>query len=226
MISNNPARRFSLTAASHALGMPPMRPAKQSFEVRCAVPGALKVLVVDATNNIRKAEHDMTRTIVEALKQRNVPVTANSPVLATDVRSFAAAFETEETWNTLLLLSHGRAVAGEGVDILRLGDWRTHWFLANAVDMKLEDKAVFLGVCEGACEDATYVLLRDQLALLLVAPTGKLTTLEAIAFFPPALAELLGHEELTPELVHEAIRKHGALAGGKMTIQSGVGLAE
>jgi hypothetical protein len=203
-----------------------MRPAKRSFEVRCAVPGALKVLVVDATGNIRNVEHNMTRTIVDALRQRNVPMTANSPVLATDVRTFAEAFETQEEWNTLLLLSHGRAVAGERADILRLGELRTHWFLANAVDMKLEDKAVFLGVCEGACADATYVLLRDQLALLLVAPTGKLTTGEAIAFFPPVLSELLGHDELTPELVQDAIRTHAALARDKMTIQSGVGLAE
>lgn len=202
-----------------------MRPAKRSFEVRCAVPGELKVLIVDATANVRKFEHDMTRTISDALKALGVPMTANSPVLAKDVNAFAEAFATEEPWNTLLLISHGRAVPG-GPDVLRLGDLRTHWFLANAVDMKLEDKAVFLAVCEGACEDATYVLLRDQLALLLAAPKGKLSKKEALAFFPPALGDLLGKKEITPEDVDAVIKKHSGLAGDKMAILSAVGLTE
>ena len=202
-----------------------MRPAKRSFEVRCSVPGELKVLVVDATANIRNFEHEMTRTICAELKGRGVLMTANSPVLAMDVKTFADGFSGEEPWNTLLLISHGRAVH-QGADVLRLGDLRTHWFLANAVDMKLEDKAVFLAVCEGACEDATYVLLRDQLALVLTAPKGKLSKKEAIAFFPPVLSELLGKKEITPEDVDRAIKKHGALAGDKMALLSAVGLAE
>jgi len=85
---------------------------------------------------------------------------------------------------------------------------------------------VFLAVCEGACEDATYVLLRDQLALLLTAPTASLLKSEAIAFFPPMVAELVGKPEITPEDVNAAIKKHAALAGGKMAILSAVGLAE
>jgi hypothetical protein len=204
-----------------------MRPANRSLEVRCAVPGTLKVHVVDATGNLRKFEHDMTKAIVDALKQGQVPTTASSPVLATDVKSFAAAFDDGDTWNVLLLISHGRAKAG-APDVLRLGDLRTHWFLANAVEMNLNDKAVFLAVCDGACEDAPYVLLRDQLALVLTAPSGKLDATEAQAFFPAVFIELhrLGKQEISPEDIDAAIKRHSSLAAGKMRILSAVGLPE
>ena len=202
-----------------------MRPKKGSFEVRCSVQGELIVLVVDATANIKGFEHEMTKGIVADMQKAGVAVTSNSPVLASDLNSFKEAFGAQEPWNSLLLVSHGRA-ALDGSDYLRLTDLRANWFLANTIDMKLEDKAVFLAVCEGACQDATYVLLRDQAALLLTAPTSTLLADEARAFFPPVFAELLGNTEITPEDVDAAVKKHAAHARGKMTLLSAVGLTE
>jgi hypothetical protein len=178
-------------------------------------------LVVDATANLKNFEHKLTSEIARQLSQLKIPMTRNSPVLAKSFTEFADAFAIDDDWNVLLLVSHGRSVAG-GPDLLQLADLRANWFLANGVDMKIADKAVFLAVCEGACEDAVYVLLRDQVALLLVAPGAPLKGTEARDFFPTVLGELLGKTEITPEQVGAAVRKHAALAAGKMKIHSAV----
>lgn len=203
-----------------------MRPAKSSFDVRCSIPGELKVLVVDATANVKKFEHNLTQAIVADLHANGVRTTTTSPVLATNFHAFSAAFDVNEEWNALLLVSHGRAVpVPDGADVLRLADIRANWFLANGLDMRLKDKAVFLAVCEGACEDAVYVLLRDQLALLLVAPAERLKGTEAKAFFPAVLGDLRQASELTPEVVNAAVRQRASLGGGKMRLLSAVGIA-
>jgi len=200
-------------------------PATNSFEVASAVNGQMLVHVVDATNNVNNFEHDTTRWICDELRRRNVALSAESPRLPTTLKAFTEAFRSKDAWNTLLLFSHGRREKN-GADYLRLADVRANWFLANGVDMGVTDKAVFLCVCEGACSDAEYVLLRDQLAMILVAPTTSLTRDEAKALFPAVLSDFVGKKGITPEEVRDAIAKHRNAANNKMTVFSAVGFAK
>jgi hypothetical protein len=104
---------------------------------------------------------------------------------------------------------------------------RAHWYLANGVDLKVEDKLVLLCVCEGACQDALYVLLRDQLALMLAAPMKKLSRSEAETFVPAVLKELQAMAvEITPEIFRDVIENHAAKANNKIAVFSAVGFVD
>ncbi len=191
--------------------------------VRTSVARPFVVHVVDATSNLDGFEHACTTAICAALRAANVPLTPSSPHLAMDMQALGEAFAIEETWSVLLFVSHGEREPGETADYVRLGDHDATWFMLHGIDLRLTDKAAFLCVCDGDCDDARWTLVREQLGLIMVAPSEKITDAEARAFFPAVLQELYEMQiDIAPEHAKYVVGRHAAVANGKMVVRSGV----
>jgi hypothetical protein len=160
--------------------------------VRTSVALPFVVHVVDATSNRDGFEHDCTRAMCTALRAANVPLTPSSPHLAMDMQALGEAFAIEETWSVLLFVSHGEREPDGTADYVRLGDHDATWFMLHGIDLRLTDKAAFLCVCDGDCDDARWTLVREQLGLFMVAPREKITDGEARAFFPRCFKSCTG----------------------------------
>ncbi|AUX43650.1 uncharacterized protein SOCE26_051020 [Sorangium cellulosum] len=175
----------------------------------------------------------MTRDLCATLKAVGISLVGESPYLPMNVGTFDDVFRGHATdgWNGLLLVSHGAPPRKPGdAAVLRIGDLRTNWFLANAVPMNLNDKAVFLAICSGACEDAIWVLLREQLALTITGSNTSLSGREVREFFPAFLIDVdqasKAHGQITPEALRVAAERHAGRANNKIKVLSAVGFAK
>ena len=182
------------------------------------------MIVIDATNNIKGVEHEMTRKVTADLAAGGVLLAGQAPYLVGSFGQLVDILGDDDLdWNALLLVSHGaRKHAPGDADPVRFGEISAvgqtpgTWWLLNGAEMNVQDKAVFLAVCYGAGEDASEVALERQLALTLTGSRETLKKSEILAFFPPALIATAKEAELSAEAIAGVVEKHNALANGKM----------
>jgi hypothetical protein len=189
------------------------------MNVEFSITRPIVVHVVDASSNRDRFEHACTSAMTEALRAAGIAVTASSPHLAMTVAELNDAFAVEDEWNLLLFVSHGERDPGNA-NYLRVADHDGHWYLLHGIDLHLENKAACLCVCEGDNVDAWWTLIKEQLAIWCIAPTGGTTDAQARAFFP-AVIEEMHHMGVRIERDHaqEAVGNHNAKAGGMMVVR-------
>jgi hypothetical protein len=190
-----------------------------------AIQRPILVHVVDASSNLDGFEHACTHAMTDTLRAAGVRVTASSPQLAMSLPELNHSFAVEDEWNLLLFVSHGEREPDGKADYLRVADQEGHWYLLHGLELHVQDKAICLCVCEGDTEDAWWTVIREQLAIWCIAPTGKITDTQAGAFFPAVIEEM--HHmgvAITPGYAKRAVDEHNAKAGGMMVVRSGVGM--
>jgi hypothetical protein len=144
----------------------------------------------------------------------NVPLFRGEILRPASFDAVERAFQEVEPASAVLVFAHG-----DGDDAaVTMADFTERWEIWSAMDLRLEGKLVELCVCESAFLPALEnIIYGHTFALMLVAPSHKISGEEAIAFFPSFFGSLREqYEDLEPEFVEKQVDALKHLAGHKM----------
>jgi hypothetical protein len=198
------------------------------LEVRSTVVGEPRVRIINATNNVKGYENEMTEMLVTRLGWAEVPVERTSS--PTTPSEFFAALGTGGEYNVLILIAHGGAKDGpkdpKAIEV-DLSGLAAPWLLLTGATAELGDKLVMLATCDGHCEDTVSTFVTDHhLALFLLASTRKVQPDEVYNVFPAILKTLKKEAKDTGSFCGETVERarRGNDSKNAYRVTSGVGL--
>ena len=164
-----------------------------------SIPGKPTLLVVDASCNLEGWESDFCSRLFAVMRKRGLLLTETSPIRTERPQQLAPHVESQQAFNSVLLLGHGK---GDGVEPGR--DIGSYWAWLNAQDGLLP-KLVALCTWERYDQSLSHEILESPqtFAPLALAPQSPMTPREAGLYFLKFFTELDLHSDgsLTGKMV-------------------------
>ena len=156
-----------------------------------SIPGKPTILVVDASSNLEGWESEFCSRLFAAMKKRGLSLTGTGPVATENPQQLAPHVESQEAFNCILLLGHGK---GDGVE--PGSDIGSYWAWLNAQDGLLP-KLVALCTWERYDQSLSHEILEssETFAPLALSPQSPMTPREAGLYFLKFFTELDLHSE-------------------------------
>ena len=158
---------------------------------QAAIPGGLRILMVDGSCNAQGWEADFSDRVFNVLRKKSLALVGEFPLRASSPPDLAEAVQDQDAFNCIFLMCHG--AEGEAPPDSRLSSF---WAWLSAPG-RLAPK--LLAVCTYETYDADssqYILdAKDSFAQFAVVPRSEMTARAAGLFFMKFFVEMNLHTE-------------------------------
>ena len=145
------------------------------------IEGNLKVLFIDATENLVGWEHSYSKAMYDSLKRRKISLVGDGPYLLGKLDDLHSIIRTEEDINCIFLQANGKNVDGRA---------REYWVELNRIKC-LKNRLFALSMCNGFDKSLSHEVLNFKSgSSITVCPIDQLSKRQSSAFFVKLFIEL------------------------------------
>jgi hypothetical protein len=146
-----------------------------------AIEGGVKVLFIDATDNLAGWEHSYSRAMYDSLKRRRITLVGTGPHFLGKLDELPSIIRSEDDINCIFLQANVEAVGGRAKEC---------WESLNQTE-SLKNRLFAVAMCNGFDKSLSDEILNHKSGCsITICPVDELSKRQSSAFFVKLLIEL------------------------------------